>query len=249
VLQYGDPLLATLTKDANKSQPPSLNEGMGWGRVEVNVRRMDADLELLERWCAGDKAAGSVLFSRHFADLYRFFERKVTGEPDELVQETFLACVRRRDEFRRQSSFRTFLFAVARFELYAYWRRCARGGQPVDFSEVSLADLVTTPGTRIARGQDSDRLLGALRTMSLDDQLLLELHYWEELDSDGLAEVFDISPTTSRTRLFRARQVLRERMQAMEQEPSTGRAGVENLDDWVRRVRAGRPDKPDNRKS
>ncbi|MCI0355339.1 MAG: 2-amino-4-hydroxy-6-hydroxymethyldihydropteridine diphosphokinase, partial [Acidobacteria bacterium] len=49
-----------------------------------------------------------VLFGRHFADIYRFFERKVAGEPDELVQETFLACVRRRDQFRRQSSFRTF---------------------------------------------------------------------------------------------------------------------------------------------
>jgi len=202
---------------------------------------MDADLELLERWCAGDKASGARLFQSHFADLYRFFERKITGEPDELVQETFLACVRRRDEFRRQSSFRTFLFAVARFELYAYWRRRARDGEAIDFSEVSLADLVTTPGTRIARRQEREQLLGALRTLPLDDQLLLELHYWEGVDSARLAEIFEISPATARTRLFRARHGLRKRMQAMEQERSTTPASVENLDEWVRRLRAGPP--------
>ena len=85
-----------------------------------------------------------------FRRPHRFFERKVAEEPDELVQETFLACVKRRNEFRRQSSFRTFLFAVARFELYAHWRRRARNGQAIDFGEVSLADLATTPGTRKA---------------------------------------------------------------------------------------------------
>lgn len=191
---------------------------------------MDPDLELLERWCAGDQAAGGALFARHFAEVYRFFERKVAGEPDELVQETFLACVRRRDEFRRQSSFRTFVFAVARFELYAHWRRRARGGEAVSFSEVSLADLATTPRTRIERGQDRELLLAALRTLPLDDQLLLELHYWEGLDGEGLAEVFDIAPTTSRTRLFRARQALRERMEAL----AEATAGVEDLDAWVR---------------
>ena len=210
-------------------------------RVSAIVRRMDTDLELLERWCTGNKAAGAMLFGRHFADLYRFFERKVSGEPDELVQETFLACVRRRDEFRRQSSFRTFLFAVARFELYAYWRRRARDGQAIDFSEVSLADLVTTPGTRIARKQERERLLGALRMLPLDDQLLLELHYWEGFDSARLAEIFEISPATARTRLFRARHALRERMQAMEQEPSTALASVKDLDEWVRRLRAEPP--------
>jgi RNA polymerase sigma factor (sigma-70 family) len=222
---------------------------VGLLRADVRLVRVDDDLDLFERWCAGDKAAGSVLFGRHFADIYRFFERKVSGEPDELVQETFLACVRRRDTFRRESTFRTFLFAVARFELYAHWRRRARDGQTIDFSKVSLAELVTTPGARIARGQDRERLLGALRTLPLDDQLLVELHYWEGFDSDRLAEVFQISPTTSRTRLFRIRQVLLDRMQAMEQAPSAGPGSVEDLDEWVRRLRVEAPDGPGDRES
>jgi RNA polymerase sigma factor (sigma-70 family) len=199
---------------------------------------MDADLELLDRWCAGDRAAGNELFKRYFDDIYRFFENKLSGEVEDLVQETFLACVRRREEFRRQSSFRTFVFAVARFELYAYWRRRARGGQALDFSEISLADLVTTPGTRMAREQDRERMLRALRSLPLEQQLLLELHYWEQLDSEQLAEVFDIAPTTARTRLFRARTALRERMEEID--GAQGLAPAASFDEWVQSLRAAR---------
>jgi RNA polymerase sigma factor (sigma-70 family) len=198
---------------------------------------MDPDLELLDRWCAGDRAAGNELFKRYFEDIYRFFENKLSSEVEDLVQETFLACVRRRDEFRRQSSFRTFVFAVARFALYASWRRRARGGQALDFSEISLADLVTTPGTRLAREQDRERMLRALRSLPLEQQLLLELHYWEHLDSEQLAEVFDIAPATARTRLFRARNTLRERMEQID--GARGAGPATDFDQWVQSLRAG----------
>lgn len=199
---------------------------------------MERDLELLDRWCAGDRAAGNELFQRYFDDIYRFFENKVSGEVEDLVQETFLACVRRREEFRRQSSFRTFVFAVARFELYAYWRRRARGGQALDFSEISVAELITTPATRLAREQDRERMLQALRSLPLDQQLLLELHYWEQLDSEQLAEVFDVAPNTTRTRLFRARSALRERMEQLD--GAKTQASAAGFDEWARALRAGR---------
>jgi RNA polymerase sigma factor (sigma-70 family) len=201
---------------------------------------VDPDLELLDRWCAGDKAGGSALFKRYFDDVYRFFEHKVSSDVDDLVQETFLACVRRRDQFRRQSSFRTFVFAVARFELYAYWRRRAHRGQALDFSEISVADLVTTPASRMAREQDRDRMLHALRSLPLEQQLLLELHYWEQLDGERLAEVFDIAPATVRTRLFRARAALRERIEQMGSAPAGLLAGGAGFDEWVQSMRADR---------
>ncbi len=199
----------------------------------------DPDLDLLARWCAGDRAAGSALFDRHFADLFRFFETKVGDETEELVQRTFCACVHRRDQFRRQSSFRTFLFAIARFELYAHWRQRARHGQAIDFSEVSLAQVATTPVTRLARNRQRDRLLRALQSLPLESQLLIELHYWEDMDSDALAEVFEISPTTARTRLFRARQALRAHMERDADRGAAPEPG--RLDEWVGALRAMRP--------
>jgi RNA polymerase sigma factor (sigma-70 family) len=198
---------------------------------------VDPDLELLDRWCAGDRAAGNALFIRHFDSVCRFFETKAGGDTEELVQETFLACVNRRDEFRRQSSFRTFLFAIARFELYGYWRRRARDGAALDFTEVSLEQIVTTPVSRMARDQERERLLRALRSLPLEAQLLLELHYWEGMDSEKLAEVFDVAPGTARTRLFRARQALRERMAAAATDRASARASADAFDDWIASLR------------
>ena len=88
---------------------------------------MDDDLLVLDQWCAGDATAGNTLFRRHFPALYRFFEHKTEGDIDDLVQETFLQCLKSRDRFKRQSTFRTYLFAIARHVLLYHWRKRAPG--------------------------------------------------------------------------------------------------------------------------
>jgi RNA polymerase sigma factor (sigma-70 family) len=177
----------------------------------IHSGQMDADLLLLERWRTGDRAAGEALFGRHFAGIYRFFEHKVGGEADELSQRTFLACVAARDAFRGHSSFRTYLYAIARNELYAHLRRMVKNDH-VDFEAVSLATLGTSPSGQAARAQEAERIRDALRELPAEQQLLLELHYWHELDAAALAEVFGATAGAIRVRLLRARQSLRERM-------------------------------------
>jgi RNA polymerase sigma-70 factor (ECF subfamily) len=196
------------------------------------------DLILLDRWCAGDSVAGNKLFSRHFEALYRFFEHKTDGDIDDLVQETFLACLRGRETFRRKSSFRTYLFAIARHVLFGYWRRRTTSSPTLDFEEISVASLSTSIGTRLVRKQDRAALLAALRALPLDQQILLEMFYWEELDRDQLAEVFEVAAATVGSRLFRARQALQDKL---------GKVGVNgeysgDFDRWAREL--GRSDHP-----
>jgi RNA polymerase sigma factor (sigma-70 family) len=170
----------------------------------------DPDLELLARWRDGDRAAGQALFARHFESLYRFFRNKCGGgECDELVQATLLACIDARQPFRGDARFRTYLFGIARHKLYHYFRDRKRDGD-LDPSVTSVADLVTTPGTVLARDQAHRALLAALRELPVEQQTLLELHYWEEMDTIELAAVFEVPPATIRTWLFRARGRLRD---------------------------------------
>ncbi len=192
------------------------------------------DLVLHDRWCTGDKQAGTLLFRRHIEALYRFFSTKVEpADLDEPVQETFLVCVKKRDEFRKHSSFRTFLFAIARLVLYEYWRRRRGKETPVDFDEISVASLSTTAGTRLTKREDRMRLLAAMRELPVEQQLLLELSYWEGLEGSDLATVFDVEPATIRSRLFRAREALRTRMQAAETN-----ARPDTFDGWAAGLRA-----------
>jgi len=190
------------------------------------------DLALLERWRDGDVKAGEELFGRHFESIYSFFETKCEAEADELVQATFLACVRARDQFRKDSSFRTYLFTIARHELYRLLRNRHRDAERLDFELSSIAELVSTPGTRAARKEEHRRLIEALQRLPVAQQTLLELHYWEDMDIGELAEVFDVTATTIRTRLYRARNALRDVIADVA--PVGALETLESMDAWAR---------------
>jgi RNA polymerase sigma factor (sigma-70 family) len=173
---------------------------------------VDSDLDLLEKWRTGDSHAGQALFTRHFADIYRFFEHKVGVDADDLAQQTFLACVAGRNQFRGGSTFRTYLFAIARNQLYTFLRQLPKA-RHVDFEQTSIAELVPSLSSQLGHARDIDRLRLALSGLPAEQQLLLELHYWHELDAEALGEVFDAAPGTIRVRLLRARKALRVRME------------------------------------
>lgn len=202
---------------------------------------MASDVELLERWRAGDKQAGDLLVGRHFDSVCGFFENKTQGDIDELVQETFLACTRARDQFAQRSSFRTYLFTIARHQLYRYWRKRRRDGEALDFGVTSVADLATSPSKRMARSQRHKLLLQALRALPLDQQVMLELHYWEDMAIGELAEVFEATAGAMRVRLFRARQALRDRMDALAADPSAGGGSLADFEAWARSLHGKQP--------
>jgi RNA polymerase sigma-70 factor (ECF subfamily) len=169
----------------------------------------DDDRGLLERWRAGERAAGEALFERHFASLYRFFHNKCEDDTDELVQSTLVACLSAKEQFRGESSFRTYLFSIARNKLYRYLRDRKRGAE-IDVTITSVAEVITTLRTAIARDQAHRALLDALRKLPIEQQTLLELYYWEELDTAELARIFEVPAGTIAQWLFRARGKLRE---------------------------------------
>src|SRR5262249_44876369 len=82
----------------------------------------------------------------------------------------------------------------------------------VDFDLSSIAEIITTPSSKLDRAQEKDALRAALATLPTEQQLLLELHYWHDLDAAALAEVFATNAGNIRVRLLRARQALRTRL-------------------------------------
>ena len=192
-----------------------------------------SDGDLLARWQAGDQTAGQDLFQRHFARLYAFFRTKLHDEADELVQATFLACIGAKDRYRGESTFKTFLYGIAKNQLYAALRKRHRDGEKLAFDVSSIAELVSTQRTVIARNQDHARLVDALQRLPIEQQTILELHYWDEVGIAELAEIFEAPEVTIRSRLHRARKALKELLEA---QPGAKRVAetLEDMDDWAR---------------
>lgn len=170
----------------------------------------DDDLALLQRWRDGNQRAGERLCERHFDDVHRFFEHKIPDEADDLTQQTFMACVKARQQFLGKSAFRTYLFAIARNELITRLRQIPKF-EHVDLEVSSLNELVGSPSSELRKHETRAQVRAALRQLPLEQQMLLELHYWHDLNAAALAGVFDTNPGTIRVKLLRARRALKDR--------------------------------------
>ena len=175
---------------------------------------MAEDWELLASWRAGDVEAGNQLVATHFQAISRFFRGKLGDDVEDILQQTFLACVEGRDRIEG-ASFRSYLFGVATRRLFDHLRSKYRGGREIVFSISSLADLGTTPSEGAARNERARLLQAALRQIPVDAQIALELAYWEGLSGAEIAVALDIELGTVRSRLSRARDHLREAVIAL----------------------------------
>jgi RNA polymerase sigma factor (sigma-70 family) len=197
-----------------------------------------SDEALLDRWRDGDKQAGALLLERHHESLARFFMTKLGPEADDLVQATFLGLLDGAlDRYRAESSFRTFLFGIARNKLLLHLRDTIRDRGRFDPAHETLAALERSLGSVIdARGQDK-LLLAALRQLPVDTQMMLELHYWEDMRVREIAAVLELPVNTVKTRMRRGRQQLDEKMRALASSRAALETTLRGLEGWAEELR------------
>jgi RNA polymerase sigma factor (sigma-70 family) len=177
------------------------------------------DLVLFELWRRGDTRAGSSLVRRHFEALHRFFASKAQGQVEDLIQQTFVACVEARDAFRGESTFRAYLFGLARLQLFTHYRKTQRM-RALDFTSTSVRDLGLSPTGVLAQREDERLLSLALQYVPVDQQIALELTYWEGLSAPEVALALGIPENTVYSRLRRAKEHLRRALDVLSDQPN-----------------------------
>lgn len=197
---------------------------------------MKTDGELLDAWAAGDRDAANELFERHFNPLYRFFRSKVSSNLEDLVQETFLAAISGRERLRDASSFRGYLFGVARNLLSQQFRRKRVRGEDVNLMSHSVADISPGAGSAIGQKQEHRLLADALRHLPVDYQIALELFYWEKLTGPELADALGLKEPAVRSRLYRAKQALKAEIERLAASAALVQSTWGGLDQWAAQV-------------
>ncbi len=196
-----------------------------------------SDHELLGAWQGGDEQSGSELVRRYFARVHAFFDGKVGTATDDLVQRTFLACTAARERIDPDRSFRTYLFGIARNQLLQHYARLHRDENVEALGERPVDALEPSPSQVVAKHHEQKLLLRALRAIPLDLQIVIELFYWEDMPLSEIAGVVEIPEGTVKSRLFRAKEVLRERIAELAASPELGRTTVDGLEAWARSLR------------
>lgn len=197
------------------------------------------EAELLDRWRRGDAKAGNDLIARQFPRIKRFFSRKTSDRDiiEELVQQTFDRCVRKLEAFEGRSSFDTFIYGIARHVLLEHYRERRRSDRQVAVEETPMIDLDMGPFVAVESREERKLLINALRRLSLDTQILVELYFFEGLKGPTVCEILGLSETKFRGRIRGARRDLQRHIETLTDSPELQKSTQMTLHSWARKVR------------
>jgi RNA polymerase sigma-70 factor (ECF subfamily) len=191
--------------------------GKGGQADEAALKEAERDAALVERLRQGDGKALDELFRRHRDAAYGIAFRLVGSREDALdvVQESFIHVMRGIEGFRGQSSFRTWLYRIVTHAALDYRRwRALRTADSLD-AETAVEPAATGPSHRGPQEEAADRDLRraidkALTNISEKNRAALVLYAIEGMSYKEVADVLGISVGTVMSRIFNARQRLRE---------------------------------------
>ncbi len=195
-----------------------------------------SDAELLAAWRSGDADSGSELVARHFQAVYRFFRRKV-DDPDlakDLTQKTFLTCLEKRDRLRDDLRFKAFVLGIGRNMLLRQLRTFGKQAEREERVGADPTPTATSPSQVVAMREEQRLLLLALRSLPLDLQMTIELHYWEQLTTAEIGEVLEVASGTVKWRLSRARELLRAKIGELASSAALRESTLGNLEHWAK---------------
>lgn len=180
-----------------------------------------SDAELARRVAAGEPAAFEALMRRHNRTLFRTARAilRDDAEAEDALQEAYLQAYRAIGGFRGEAKLSTWLARIVANEALMRLRKRARraeivplqpGTSEAELNEIPDANMDRTP-ERSAQRSEMRRLLEAeIDSLPDDYRVVFVLRAVEELSVEETAAALRIPEATVRSRLFRARSLLRE---------------------------------------
>ncbi len=171
----------------------------------------DVDRGLVERCREGDRAAFTELVVRYQRPLYNaaFWIVRKAEDANDITQIVFLKVAERLDDYDPRYRFFSWIYRIAVNESLNLLRSNGR--------EEALDDEIDIPGpesanpeSQLGEAQRSRRLRHALMSMTTNDRMVLTLRHFGELSYEEIAQVLDLDQKTVKSRLFEARQRLRD---------------------------------------
>ncbi len=176
-----------------------------------------SDNELIALATKGDKDAFGLLAQRYQAMAQRFAMR-ITSDKDwarELTQEAMLQAYLSLDHLRDSAKFKGWLFGIILNikkshlrdrKIVLFFTESMNGGQQF---EESIPDTADTPSKAIEGSELHTSVMDAINGLTSVYREVTLLFYFDQLKITEIAELLDISTSTVKVRLHRARQQLK----------------------------------------
>ncbi len=180
------------------------------------------DMELVKRVQQGEKAAFDLLVLKYQHRIVKLVSRYVREPTDalDITQETFLKAYRALGNFRGDSAFYTWIYRIAintaKNYLVSLSRRPpevdldARDGDSIDLE--GLQRSLDTPERLLLTEEIRETILDAINKLPDDLREAITLREVDGMSYDEIATVMDCPIGTVRSRIFRARDAIDQRI-------------------------------------
>jgi RNA polymerase sigma-70 factor, ECF subfamily len=188
------------------------------------------DAELLASHCAGDPGAFTEIVRRHRDRLWAVALR-TTGDPEEAsdaLQDALISAYRRADSFRGESAVTTWLHRiVVNACLDRLRRRSVRSWVPLPEEEMGGPMLVdesvhSDPRAAVESAETTREVRDALATLPPDQRAAIVLVDLEGWSVEEAARVLDCPTGTVKSRCFRGRAKLADRLRHLRNPEAAG---------------------------
>jgi RNA polymerase sigma-70 factor, ECF subfamily len=184
--------------------------------VTLTEQQPLTDSEVVERVRGGERGLYELLMRRHNQRLYRVARSVVRddAEAEDVLQDTWVRAYEHLDQFEGRASFATWVTRIAFYEALARSRKSKRwtpvedeNGQIVP--AVERERQVETPEAEAMRGELGEILQSAVDELPEGYRTVFVLRAVEQLSTVDTAESLGLSEEAVKTRLHRARSLLR----------------------------------------
>ena len=186
----------------------------------------EVDQQLVERAQRGDKRAFELLVEKYQRKLARLLSRLIRdpGEVEDVTQEAFIKAYRALPSFRGDSAFYTWLYRIgintAKNYLVAMGRR-APTSTDVEAEEAEgqeggeLLRDINTPDSLLLSKEIGDTVNAAIESLPEELRSAIQLRELDGMSYEEIAKLMDCPIGTVRSRIFRAREAIAERLKPL----------------------------------
>lgn len=179
-----------------------------------------SDEEIVTRVLGGESQLYEILMRRYNQRLFRVAVAILhdPSEAEDVIQDTYVRAYQHLADFEGRAKFSTWLTRIAVHEALARARRRARYQSVENFEESkgdimeSFASSAHDPEQEASRRELSDLLEKAILGLPEDYRLILMMRHVEDMSTEETAECLQVSEQNVKTRLFRARALLRKQL-------------------------------------
>lgn len=186
----------------------------------------DIDQQLVLRVQQGDKASFDLLVSKYQRKLTRLLSRLIRdpAEVEDVTQEAFIKAYRALPSFRGDSAFYTWLYRIgintAKNYLVAAGRRAPTAtehdaDEAESFEEADQLRDINTPESVLMSRQIADTVNAAMGDLPEELRTAITLREIEGLSYEEIASIMNCPIGTVRSRIFRAREAIAERLRPL----------------------------------